>query len=547
MTSRLIGQTSPVATLLPADFDLNQLPQSEQRVCKAFLAGLDETWIVVPNVPVLVDGQDSEIDVVLVSPGRGVVLVEVKGGVVTIKEGRWMQYDKPLHHTPVVQVKRAKHALLKRLRRCGLERELFVCHAVALPDVGAVPAEGLGPDAPAEILFAKPQLEFPAAAIDQLLREHGPIPPDRIGKLLAALRPDIALAGDEGQVLQWAGKKLDAETEVHLANMRGIDKNHRVLISGGAGTGKTMLVLDWARRAIARGERTLVVCFNRPIADQLQRSLVDTTAMVGTYHDIAVRLLEPHGFRVGPNPTTEYWRDVPTEALEFHAQRIGTPFDTVIVDEGQDIYPHWFRSLEHLLDPAGPRNLLVVADPAQAIYVKPWQPPAGMMEVPMVFNLRNCSAIAKLVQRLGGPAPLPSAPFGDAIAHLHAGGMAEVRKRLRMVVRSLSESYSIPFSQIAVLTTVTAVRDSLLESAIEDCPLVRWDQRSEDAILCETVHRTKGLERTAVILVDLSGDPDKVLLYVGASRAVSVLRFVGPPALADAVGLTRGSSSVSRA
>lgn len=541
-----MSHTGGVATLLPADFDLTLLPISEQRVCKAFLLGLDDSWFVIPHVPIVVDRADCEIDVVLVSATRGVILVEVKGGVITIEQGRWFQNGHALAKPPTQQVTSAKHNLLKRLRSAAIDLEgMFLRHAVALPDVGSVPPDGLGPDAPAEIVFAKPELEFPAVAVDRLLREHGPIPPERVTKLLAALRPDIALDGNEGQVLQWAGKQLDAETRVHLANVRGLDTNHRVLVTGGAGTGKTMLVLEWAKRAVQRGDRTLVVCFNKPIADQLQRSLVDTTAMVGTYHDVAVRLLEPHGFHLGASPTAEYWLHVVTDSLAFHAEHIGTPFDTIIVDEGQDMHPHWFESLERLLDPRGSRKLLVVADPAQAIYVKPWEPPADMVELPMVFNLRNCAAIAKLVQRLGGPAPLPSAPYGDAVTHLYAGGNREVRKRVRDSVHSLSTTYGIAFGQIAVLTTHTNIRDALLTEPIEGCPLVRWTDRSEDAVLCETVHRTKGLERTAVILVDMSGEPDKTLLYVGVSRAVSVLRLVGPQALAHSVGVAPGATSSS--
>ncbi|HQZ36840.1 MAG TPA: NERD domain-containing protein/DEAD/DEAH box helicase [Ilumatobacteraceae bacterium] len=533
-----------MATLLPADFDLTLLEHSELRVCTAFLAGLDDSWTVIPTVPVLVEGKDCEIDVVLVSASRGVILVEVKGGVVTVEGGAWVQNGRVMTKSPTSQVTKAKHNLMKRLRSAGINLEgLFVCHAVALPDVGSVPTAGLGLDAPAEIVFAKPQLEFPTRAVNGLLREHGPIPPERITRLLAALRPDIAFDGSEGQVLQWAGKQLDAETRVHLTNVSGLDKNHRVLVTGGAGTGKTMLVQQWAQRAVVRGERTAVVCFNKPIADQLQRSLADADVMVGTYHDIAVRLLEPHGFRVGAAPTPEYWLNVPTDSLEFHAREIGTPFDTIIVDEGQDMYPHWFASLERLLDPRGPRNLLVVADPAQAIYVKPWSPPADMMELPLVFNLRNCLAIAKLVQRLGGPSPLPSAPYGDAVVHRYAGGNKEVRKRVRDEVQALTQSYGIPYSQIAVLTTHRNTRDALVDEPIEGCPLVRWADRSEDTVLCETVHRTKGIERTAVILVDTSGEPDKVLLYVGVSRAVSVLRLVGTKALADALGVAPGAST----
>jgi hypothetical protein len=46
-----------VAQLLPADFDLTQLEHSERRTCQSFLDGLDDSWFVVPKVPVLDAGK----------------------------------------------------------------------------------------------------------------------------------------------------------------------------------------------------------------------------------------------------------------------------------------------------------------------------------------------------------------------------------------------------------------------------------------------------------------------------------------------------------
>jgi Cdc6-like AAA superfamily ATPase len=527
-----------MATLLPADFDVTSLPHGERRVCQSFLAGLDDTWFVVPHVPVTVDRDDTEIDLVLVSPAHGVVVVEVKGGAIAIEQGRWVQNGRRLDKSPVEQVMKAKHCLLQRMRTARVDmNQLFVRHVVALPDVGEVPPGGLTPDAPAEIVFAKPQLEFPAHALAHVHREQPPVPPDHVARFLAALRPDVELPAGGGQVLRWARTRLDDETRLHLANIAGLDTNRRVLVTGGAGTGKTVLVKEWAKRAIGRGERVLVVCFNKPIAEYLQRVLEGTSAMVGTYHDVAVRLLEPHGWRVGQQPTPEYWRDAVTEALAFHAGHIGTPFDTVVVDEGQDFFEHWTDSLTQLLDPTGPRRLLMCADPGQALYVKGWRPPPGMVEVPLVHNLRNCVAVGRVVQRLGGPVPLPTAPFGDRVAHLAAGGVREVRERVRAVVERLTQQYGLPFRDIAVLTTRTDVRDLLRLEPPDGVPLVEWESRCEDAVLCETVHRAKGLERTAVVLVDLTGAPDPVVLYVGVSRAVSSLTLVGPPALAHAAGI----------
>ncbi len=539
----MTGQNLRVAILLPAEFDLTSLEESEQQVCAAFLKGLDDTWYVVPHVPITAEGRDSEIDVVLVSAVHGVVCVEVKGGIVTVKNGTWFQYDRELKQSPVTQVMKAKHDLLKRCRTVKIDVNLLpLRHIVALPHVGTTPAEGLGAEAPAEIVFSRTQLAFPAAALDKVLKEKAPIPPDVLEKFLLLLRPDIELDGTEGRVLMVAASRLEDETRVHLNNVVALDSNRRVLVTGGAGTGKTMLVVKWAKRAVRRGERTLVVCFNKPIAGGLQQQLEGENLTVSTFHDAIIKLLEPHGFRVGGNPTPEYWRDAITDALEFHAAAVGTPFDSIVVDEGQDFYPHWLDALQRLLDPAGPRRLLMAADPAQAIYVKPWLAPDDMTTMQLVYNLRNCGGIAKLVQRLGGPAPLPSAPLGDAVVHLHAGGHREIRKRVRDAVHRLSNDFNVPFSQIAVLTTRSDVRDALHENPPDDCPLVRWEQRCEEAVLCETVQRAKGLERMAVVLVEMSGEPDPVLLYVGASRAVASLRLVGPPALAQAAGITPGPS-----
>ena len=80
-----------MAILLPADIDLTRLPYSEQRVCASLLAGLDDSWFVIPSVPIVDDGQDGEIDVVLVSAEAGVFVVEVKGGQIRVENNRWYQ------------------------------------------------------------------------------------------------------------------------------------------------------------------------------------------------------------------------------------------------------------------------------------------------------------------------------------------------------------------------------------------------------------------------------------------------------------------------
>lgn len=93
----------------------------------------------------------------------------------------------------------------------------------------------------------------------------------------------------------------------------------------------------------------------------------------------------------------------------------------------------------------------------------------------MVYNLRNCGAIPSWSNDSAGPAPLPSAPTGDAVVHRYAGGHKEVRKRVRDAVHELSQTYGIPFSHMAgAHHPHEPARRVLLDGQIEGCPLVRW-------------------------------------------------------------------------
>ena len=94
--------------------------------------------------------------------------------------------------------------------------------------------------------------------------------------------------------------------------------------------------------------------------------------------------------------------------------------------------------------------------------------------------------------------------------------------------------------QVVVLTFSSRLRDELRSA----CGLVRWEDRA-NGIVCETVHRAKGLESDTVLLVSDTDDVADHLLYIGVSRAVSELVVIGPPSLGQRLGLAALSGSVS--
>lgn len=537
-----IGNNGGMGRLLPPDLDLHDIREAAERgVVRDLVDRLDESWVVVPGVRVKVDNSDFEIDVVVAEPTRGAVLLEVKGGIIKVVDGVWYQYDKKMR-SPDEQVMKAKHALVKRLRAMGIDLAgITLADAVCFPAVRNVPEAGIGTAVPRERVVDGTVLDDPTPAFEAILRDHAPLPVDRFARFLSALKTTVVLDGRECRASPAALRLLDEATDERLDALRALGDNPRVMVTGGPGTGKTWLALDWARRAAERGERTAMICFNKPIAGQLATELEGVDVTVATYHSLIMEHLLPDNDLVVPDDAgQEFWDHVPTTYLMEHLDEVTERFDTFIVDEGQDLRPQWLDSLEVLLDPAGPRRILMTADLDQTLYVSTdrWKPPAGVAVLPLDANLRSCRHVSRVIEHLGGPRALPSAPAGMKTVLLPSGATAtteSVRSRIRVLV----EDYGVPHSEIIVLATTRQARDEITATSDDTLTFVDWESRDEGVVVCETIHRTKGLEATAVVLVAPEAEPKRQLIYIGASRAVWSLSLVGPPALGELTGVTR--------
>ena len=85
---------------------------------------------------------------------------------------------------------------------------------------------------------------------------------------------------------------------------------------------------------------------------------------------------------------------------------------------------------------------------------------------------------------------------------------------------------------VLVGTFTTSVRDRLRHQY----GMVAWEDLDPMAILCENVHRVKGLEYDHVILVVHDDHVSDELLYVGASRAVMSLTVIAPQSVLSRLG-----------
>jgi hypothetical protein len=159
---------------------------------------------------------------------------------------------------------------------------------------------------------------------------------------------------------------------------RSLGDGHRV-IHGVAGSGKTML-LGYRAEHLAKAQTDsskpiLILCFNEPLAKQLARVM----AHKGLTH--AVHAVHFHKWC--RDQLVAYGQDLPAQHLsredffEDMVQRViggvdkaqvpGGQYQAVLIDEGHDFAPEWFKLVVQMVDPLT-NSLLVLYDDAQSIY-----------------------------------------------------------------------------------------------------------------------------------------------------------------------------------
>lgn len=532
--------------LVPEDFDLSTLRNdAERRVVEALRDGLTDGWLVLPHVPFHTGERDREVDVVLVHPGFGVAALEVKGHRVQVRSGTWYGPRRPMEPQPPEQARGNAYGLRTLLR--GADQRLVhveVEWAVVLPNTvdftGMLPVEMVR-----EQVVTEPGLRDPADAVEALMLSRSrnrPLDDGQVQAVVDALRPDTTFRYDPSARMERTRERLDELCALQTKALEPLDVNRRVVAVGAAGTGKTRLATAWARQAFVRGERVLFTCYNDPLADIVTAVLPNDEAVtVGSFFRIARSL---PGIPVLDEPAGaghDWWMVQAVGHLVAHWQDVDVRFDTIVVDEAQDFSPAWLAMLEALLDPDGPRRILMVTDPAQVLHNRGFRVPSpddGWTVCELATNCRNSQQVARLLrQKLGGGSSPVIGPEGVPIRHLPvAVGDADacVTAVGSELARLLDDEERSPH-QVAVLTFSSALRDRL--AAAPGLDLVRWEHRG-DGPLGENVHRVKGLEFDTVVLVsDREVEADD-LLYVGASRAISELIVIAPEAVAMRLGLT---------
>lgn len=538
--------------LHPADFPLHRLCPSEKVVVDALIEFTDHSWIVMPTVR-LAEQPPVEIDIVVAHPAYGVGIVEVKGFHPEIRQSKWITpYGTDGDGGPPAQLNRNRFALRSVLRKlCPATPHIEVPGAVAFPNAKGFKNNVQPVDLSVDQLIWSNDLEM----IDDALLRAMPLgragalmfPEGAFKQLIDIIRPHVEFDDDPGAYAAWAQKHIERINGNHVRAVERLDANRKVYVTGGAGTGKSRLAFAWTKRSqIERDERTLLVCYNEPLGHEFQRRLGHFDNLtVGPFFPVALGLegMPPLELPADRQADQDFWNNEVNGHLHLNWPNITERFDTIIVDEAQDFSPAWLAQLEALLDPDGPRRVLLVGDSDQELHQRGFLPPRpedGWAVCELVSNTRNSAGIAQLLRhRLNGPPAPRGAPEST---HLFYRPLQEPFDAGQVQLEVTSEverlrTAGFEDEAIAIVCLDSTVRD-LLRASPEFC---RWEDRSDGHVVCETARRLKGLEFQAVVMVASKWPIPDTLLYVATSRAVLGLTVIGPTGLGERLALESSS------
>lgn len=443
----------------------------------------------------------SEVDFVVLWRGA-VIVLEVKGGRLRRQDGVWVFTDRFGHEnrkaeSPWEQAHSAMFALRQRLDRAvpgprlAFGAAVITPDQVLAPDVEWAPWEWGGPAAMRLDSFTKLLDQAAAHARDNI----GDKLPRSLKPLKDTLRRDfdrIVRLSDEAGIVDRQMAELVAG---QVAVLDVIESNPRVVVEGGAGTGKTLLAIEAARRRAMDHGRVAFICRSGGVVALAKRLLVGSSA----------------------------------QALKFDDLASEEKFDVLVIDEGQDLVNvDDLRVIEEalagglecgiwwlFLDPNNQAHIDGDFEVEMYDQLRAWATYANLKS-----NMRNTRHIVTQVQTyLGADVGAPRIGEGPKVAVARLRGAAGLAKAVDERLCFLKDEGADP-GEIAIVTLALEPRETSLPT---DGSLGLLEYRgSRVTVPVFSARDIKGLEVRHVLVTDIGNLDDEGAvsrLYVAMTRA----------------------------
>lgn len=497
-----------------------------------------------------------EIDFVVVCD-RGVACLEIKGGRVECQEGKWIFTDrhggkrvKP--EGPFAQVTGNMFSLREALRKKSAggpyRKNILVACGVVFPDIRF---QSASQEIIQEIVFDKSTEDitrYMKGVFDywqeRQHREPDRLSPRDIQDIVRFLRGEFTFIPSLGSRLDQIEKHLVRLTYEQAQIMEALDSNDHLLIRGGAGTGKTLLAADFARKQAAWGKRVLFLTYNKNLANHVLRQIgqveslkvINIHALFGEYIPVDAEQVKADAQRYFREELPEAFFDY-LKAMEGE-QLSKLQYDLLVMDEGQDILkPNYLYCLDHLLRGGFDQGKWAVFyDEKQNIYNPEYHDGMDILEsypstkFKLFVNCRNTVQIGTYSAKVSGvEAEAFLRENGEEVQKILYSDDNDFGKKMKDILTQLKKE-EVPMSDIVFLSPKRYENSLLSKTEIEVDLLGEEGQDDRQIPAYATIQGFKGLDAKVVILFGLDsvkGDVFSRYTYIAGTRARTLLYLAG--------------------
>jgi ATP:corrinoid adenosyltransferase len=365
-----------------------------------------------------------------------------------------------------------------------------------------------------------------------------------VNYIATLLRGDFDRAVALGALIRNAEKDMIALTEEQYRCTDQLEDNPRCLIRGGAGTGKTLIAVQEAMKAVASGQRVALFCFNNNLGKWLATCFEEPSlhpAYAGTFHKFLTDTLAKHDVKYtcskDENSQQLFYREIlPDLALPYIRESLDK-YDLIIVDEAQDLINEKYLDV---FDAALSGGLTrgkwrlfgdfsmqaIYAGTTPEVMLNLLDERTSYIKFRLTINCRNTKPICEEICTVTGYKP-PNEMWmkvdGPPVNYITYSSEAEGEQKLHQVIEDLI-SNGVLSSSVTILSPVK--RENSIVGRIHKYKIAEYKAEGNDTITFCTIQGFKGLENTVIILTDITSFGNEQLMYVALSRATAGLYVI---------------------
>ncbi len=473
-----------------------------------------------------------EADFVIFNKNYGILVIEVKSGGISFKDGKWLQTrldNSEINEmkNPFNQANRSKYKLIDEIDyKLPYGDRCFIDKAVWFPSISN--AELDNANLPLEydrrLILTKESLNNPLQSILSIYNFYNSTRYTMLSRnsenlILETIMPSFNLVPSASNIKDEADYVFYQLTNEQKKVLDFISDQQTVAIQGSAGTGKTFIAVEQAKR-LSADKKVLFLCFNRFLYYHLDNKCkLDNV----DYYNLHTFLSKYSSDDISTD-------DRCLKALKNIDFENDLGYQAIIIDEAQDISDKVLIEFYEICKRLN-YNLYLFYDKNQMLFQN--KLPKCLEEFDCKLTLtKNCRNTLKIVQTINSVFNINTSANGFSISGVMPTFYFienDIQDKLNNIINDYISS-GFDQKDITILT-LTTEEDSCLKGINRIGKFEINHESNDSGIFFTTSKKFKGLESNIIIVIDFDASQYNDYeymknLYVSLSRARQRLSLI---------------------